>query len=78
MGRVNGSLNLSRAIGKHFLAPFFFQKKYSAPCFVTQVCEYLFIGDVEFKQNKFLPPEKQIVTANPDINVVRSLNLILL
>lgn len=41
MGRVNGSLNLSRAI-----------------------------GDVEFKQNKFLPPEKQIVTANPDINVV--------
>ncbi|AQK69065.1 hypothetical protein Zm00014a_014560 [Zea mays] len=41
MGRVNGSLNLSRAI-----------------------------GDVELKQNKFLPPEKQIVTANPDINVV--------
>ncbi|XP_072962183.1 probable protein phosphatase 2C 11 [Typha angustifolia] len=40
-GRVNGSLNLSRAI-----------------------------GDMEFKQNKFLPPEKQIVTANPDINIV--------
>ncbi|XP_024316136.1 probable protein phosphatase 2C 11 isoform X3 [Brachypodium distachyon] len=41
MGRINGSLNLSRAI-----------------------------GDMEFKQNKSLPPEKQIVTANPDINVV--------
>ncbi|KAJ1413102.1 hypothetical protein SESBI_19861 [Sesbania bispinosa] len=27
-------------------------------------------GDMEFKQNKFLPPEKQIVTANPDINTV--------
>ncbi|KAK9282318.1 hypothetical protein L1049_005232 [Liquidambar formosana] len=40
-GRVNGSLNLSRAI-----------------------------GDVEFKQNKFLPAENQIVTANPDINTV--------
>ncbi|XP_022852875.1 probable protein phosphatase 2C 60 [Olea europaea var. sylvestris] len=40
-GRVNGSLNLARAI-----------------------------GDVEFKQNKFLPADKQIVTANPDINVV--------
>ncbi|KAA3478419.1 putative protein phosphatase 2C 60 [Gossypium australe] len=28
------------------------------------------IGDVEFKQNKTLPAEKQIVTANPDINAV--------
>ncbi|GAV71451.1 PP2C domain-containing protein [Cephalotus follicularis] len=41
VGRVNGSLNLARAI-----------------------------GDVEFKQNKALPAEKQIVTANPDINIV--------
>ncbi|PKU71821.1 probable protein phosphatase 2C 11 [Dendrobium catenatum] len=40
-GRVNGTLNLARAI-----------------------------GDMEFKQNKFLPAEKQIVTANPDITVV--------
>ncbi|CAA3025349.1 probable phosphatase 2C 60 [Olea europaea subsp. europaea] len=40
-GRVNGSLNLARAI-----------------------------GDIEFKQNKFLPAEKQIVTANPDVNIV--------
>ncbi|KAI6680412.1 hypothetical protein NL676_034293 [Syzygium grande] len=40
-GRVNGSLNLARAI-----------------------------GDMEFKQNKYLPVEKQIVTANPDINTV--------
>lgn len=27
-------------------------------------------GDMEFKQNKFLSAEKQIVTANPDINIV--------
>lgn len=27
-------------------------------------------GDMEFKQNKFLPAEKQIVTADPDINIV--------
>uniref|UniRef100_K4CME4 PPM-type phosphatase domain-containing protein n=1 Tax=Solanum lycopersicum TaxID=4081 RepID=K4CME4_SOLLC len=27
-------------------------------------------SDMEFKQNKFLPAEKQIVTANPDINTV--------
>ncbi|CAK9133789.1 unnamed protein product [Ilex paraguariensis] len=40
-GRVNGSLNLARAI-----------------------------GDMELKQNKSLPAEKQIVTANPDINTV--------
>ncbi|GLU01235.1 hypothetical protein SLE2022_185480 [Rubroshorea leprosula] len=40
-GRVNGSLNLARAI-----------------------------GDIEFKQNKFLSADKQIVTANPDINTV--------
>lgn len=40
-GRVNGSLNLARAI-----------------------------GDMEFKQNKFLSAEKQIVTASPDINTV--------
>ncbi|XWS70510.1 hypothetical protein CRYUN_Cryun03dG0053800 [Craigia yunnanensis] len=40
-GRINGSLNLARAI-----------------------------GDIEFKQNKILPAEKQIVSANPDINTV--------
>ncbi|XP_071723946.1 probable protein phosphatase 2C 60 [Rutidosis leptorrhynchoides] len=40
-GRVNGSLNLARAI-----------------------------GDMEFKQNKYLSPDKQILTANPDINTV--------
>ncbi|XP_050892644.1 probable protein phosphatase 2C 60 [Lathyrus oleraceus] len=40
-GRVNGSLNLARAI-----------------------------GDVDFKNNRFLSAEKQAVTANPDINIV--------
>ncbi|KAH0982907.1 hypothetical protein GBA52_010084 [Prunus armeniaca] len=41
VGRVNGSLNLARAI-----------------------------GDAEFKQNKHLPVERQIVTANPDLTSV--------
>lgn len=40
-GRVNGNLNLARAI-----------------------------GDMELKQNKSLPAEKQIVTANPDVKSV--------
>ncbi|CAO2818080.1 unnamed protein product [Amaranthus hypochondriacus] len=40
-GRINGSLNLTRAI-----------------------------GDMEFKRNKMLPAEEQIVTANPDISIV--------
>ncbi|KAL8195768.1 hypothetical protein R6Q57_025521 [Mikania cordata] len=40
-GRVNGSLNLTRAI-----------------------------GDIEFKQNKFLSAEKQMVTADPDVNIL--------
>ncbi|KAI5056701.1 hypothetical protein GOP47_0028519 [Adiantum capillus-veneris] len=40
-GRINGTLNLARAI-----------------------------GDVEFKQNKYLSPDKQIVTAWPDIQIV--------
>ncbi|XP_028106967.1 probable protein phosphatase 2C 60 [Camellia sinensis] len=42
-GRVNGSLNLARAI------------------------------DMELKQNKSLPVEKQIVAANPDVNTVCSI-----
>jgi len=37
-GRVNGNLNLSRAI-----------------------------GDLQYKRDKLLPPEKQMVTANPDV-----------
>ena len=37
-GRVNGNINLSRAI-----------------------------GDLEYKENKSLPPEEQAVTAFPDI-----------
>lgn len=40
-GRVNGTLNLARAI-----------------------------GDKEFKRNKLLPAEEQIVTAIPDINTI--------
>jgi predicted RNA-binding protein (virulence factor B family) len=37
-GRINGNLNLSRAI-----------------------------GDLEYKKDKNLPPEKQIISAAPDI-----------
>ncbi|KAK3020001.1 hypothetical protein RJ639_004046 [Escallonia herrerae] len=33
-------------------------------------------GDMEFKQNKFLPAEKQIVTSNPDINTESKLSVI--
>uniref|UniRef100_A0A6N2LPP5 PPM-type phosphatase domain-containing protein n=2 Tax=Salix viminalis TaxID=40686 RepID=A0A6N2LPP5_SALVM len=32
--------------------------------------DFLMRSDVDFKQNKFFPVEKQIVTANPDINTV--------
>ena len=34
-----------------------------------------FAGDMEFKQNKFLSAEKQIVTANPDVNTVSPMYL---
>lgn len=34
-------------------------------------------GDVEFKLNKALPAEKQIVTANPDITTVRCISTFL-
>lgn len=35
----------------------------------------LVIGDMEFKQNKFLPAESQIVTADPDVNTVHIFTL---
>jgi serine/threonine protein phosphatase PrpC len=41
-GRVNGSLNLSRAL-----------------------------GDLEYKQVSHLPPEEQMVTANPEVRKLR-------
>ena len=31
---------------------------------------------MEFKQNKFLPAEKQIVTANPDVNIVSIISML--
>jgi protein phosphatase 1G len=49
MGRVNGNLNLTRAI-----------------------------GDLEYKTNKKLPPEEQIITANPEIIKVKNENIDLL
>ncbi|KAG8381932.1 hypothetical protein BUALT_Bualt05G0024100 [Buddleja alternifolia] len=56
-GRVNGSLNLARAIGE-VLFDCYRNFYYGSSC------------DMEFKQNKFLPAEKQVVTASPDINIV--------
>lgn len=49
MGRVNGNLNLTRAI-----------------------------GDLEYKINKKLPPEEQMITANPEIIKVKNENIDLL
>lgn len=40
-------------------------------CILLQIA-----GDMEFKQNKFLPPEKQIVTANPDVDTVCTLSFV--
>ena len=42
-GRVNGNLNLSRAL-----------------------------GDFEYKSSKNLPPEEQIITANPEITKIKN------
>ena len=42
-GRINGNLNLSRAI-----------------------------GDFEYKSNKKLPAEEQIITANPEITKIKN------
>ena len=43
---------------------------------INLLCQFLVFtilivaGDVEFKQNKSLPADRQIVTANPDIKTV--------
>lgn len=76
-GRVNGTLNMSRAIGSwkilHFL-------KYTIASFLFSLCvipgliNLMISGDMELKQNKSLPAEKQIVTANPDICTVSKFN----
>lgn len=47
--------------------------------YVTSTCHVLFFiytGDMEFKQNKFLPADKQIVTANPDVNTVCTVSFV--
>nr|GEY72976.1 probable protein phosphatase 2C 60 isoform X1 [Tanacetum cinerariifolium] len=84
-GRVNGSLNLTRAIGIHYyicliiipsgeiVSPetIFVESRVSSPE-TTFDFRQIDTGDTEFKQNKFLSAEKQIVTANPDVNTVNS------
>lgn len=76
-GRVNGGLNLSRAIGNTaanwliylrkclILHISFFDKepqKMLALCFL--------VGDHFYKRNKTLPPEEQMISALPDVKVL--------
>lgn len=76
-GRVNGGLNLSRAIGNTaanwlnylrkclILHISFFDKepqKMLALCFL--------VGDHFYKRNKALPPEEQMISALPDVKVL--------
>lgn len=66
-GRINGSLNLARAIGELQYCEEKIMKRSSS---ISSNLPFIAIGDMEFKQSKFLPAEKQIVTANPDVNIV--------
>jgi protein phosphatase 1G len=68
-GRVNGSLNLARAIGD---ASFLQAENIF---FVTDSVFYFLyfkfhLGDMELKQNEALPAERQIVTAEPELKTV--------
>ncbi|XP_028109830.1 probable protein phosphatase 2C 60 isoform X2 [Camellia sinensis] len=77
-GRVNGSLNLARAIGISSLYFLLLLKAIGAPRRQGLLGPRLKVQgeaqtsprDMELKQNKSLPAEKQIVTANPDVNTV--------
>lgn len=40
------------------------------PSVVLGLTVFMFPGDMELKQNKSLPAEKQIITADPDITTV--------
>lgn len=42
---------------------------------IIVVTFFMFSGDMELKKDKSLPPEKQILTANPDISTVCSIHL---
>lgn len=79
VGRVNGTLNLSRAIGTWIFFHSWFQDKeaskgkFTCSMPITSYAVNFFVaGDAELKQNKKLPAEQQIVTANPDIRTVSS------
>jgi protein phosphatase 1G len=67
-GRVNGSLNLTRAIGDTSFP------RAENISFVTNSAFYflflLLLGDMEMKQNEDLPAERQIVTAEPELKTV--------
>ena len=77
-GRVNGNLNVARAIDTSRLFSLCVTRCGEKRQFVY-VLIFLFTlisGDLELKQNKSLPAKKQAVTANPKLNTVCSILLL--
>lgn len=75
-GRVNGGLNLSRAIGVYEFYCFSFSLSpplsFSFKHFVClyKINVFLGLGDHFYKRNKNLPPEEQMISALPDVKVL--------
>lgn len=70
-GRVNGGLNLSRAIGN--VDPpgdFVFLFNNSVFKLKMNVFNLLISGDHFYKRNKALPPQEQMISAMPDVKVL--------
>ncbi len=59
-GRINGNLNLSRALGTY---------RYESSHSLTHSLTYSILGDLKYKQTRNIPKEDQIITAEPDITV---------
>ena len=68
-GRVNGGLNLSRAIG---IVDQLWQASLVLFSLNLQLHKFLhlFSGDHFYKRNKALPPEEQMISAMPDVKVL--------
>lgn len=76
-GRVNGGLNLSRAIGNSGVfifenvilrISFLFENHWK--CFLHRSNGGFLAGDHFYKRNKALPPEEQMISALPDVKVL--------
>jgi protein phosphatase 1G len=65
-GRVNGSLNLSRAIGS--ARSFSSRSIFTLDIFVH--FSHFHPGDMEMKNNLRFPADRQIVSAEPEVNTV--------